>query len=85
MDFTADGYLLLSLTGQGRYVEIGPDGELLSEFVNIRDDTHIYWTKHAQIYIGITVPKVRELNVPTNSVVGYLGCHFSQVRRRKPI
>jgi hypothetical protein len=29
------------LTGKGRYLEIGSEGELLSEFVNRSDDPHV--------------------------------------------
>lgn len=48
LDIAADGTLLLDLTVQGRYLEVSPAGEVLSDFINVRDKDHVYWTKHAQ-------------------------------------
>jgi hypothetical protein len=43
-----DGRLLVTLTAQGRYLEVSSSGELLSEFINTRDSDSVYWTKSAQ-------------------------------------
>jgi hypothetical protein len=48
IDFGTDGELMLNLTLQGRYLEVSRTGNVLSEFVNVRDAESIYWTKHAQ-------------------------------------
>ena len=48
LDFTPDGALLMNLTAQGRYLEIGSDGSIVSEFINVKDDKKAFWTKHAE-------------------------------------
>lgn len=48
VDRAANGDRMLILTNQGRYLEVSPDGEVLADFVNVRDEDSIYWTKHAQ-------------------------------------
>jgi hypothetical protein len=46
--FGLDGSMLINLTAQGRYLEVSNSGEVISEFINMRDEKSVYWTKSAQ-------------------------------------
>lgn len=65
LDFGADGSLLLNLTAQGRYLEVSPAGEVLSEFINVRNDGQVYWTKHAQYLTEAQLDIARSLTCDT--------------------
>jgi hypothetical protein len=62
MDFAPDGTLMLELTVQGRYLEVSPSGEVLSEFVNLKDEDHVYWTRHAEYLAPELFEKARTVS-----------------------
>jgi hypothetical protein len=62
MDVAPDGTLMMEMTVQGRYVEVSPQGELLSEFINLKDKDHVYWTRHAEYLTQEQFDKVRSLS-----------------------
>jgi hypothetical protein len=64
LDFTSDGTLMLNLTTQGRYLEVSPGGEVLSEFVNVRGADEVYWTKHAQYLSAKQLEIARSISCP---------------------
>jgi len=60
-DVSLQDNLLLNLALQGRFLEVNSDGELVSELINKRDATSVYWTKHAQYLSTSQFETVRKL------------------------
>ncbi|MEM9169792.1 MAG: arylsulfotransferase family protein [Pseudomonadota bacterium] len=62
IDFTPNGGLIMTLTKQGRYLEVSPDGDVLTDFINANADGGVYWTKHAQYLSPKQLETVSELS-----------------------
>lgn len=65
MDVAPDGTLMMELTVQGRYLEVSPQGAVLSEFINLKDKDHVYWTRHAEYLTQEQFDKARNLSCAT--------------------